>query len=113
MVTVPAELIAPAPEYAEEGVIVTFPPLVVVIGYALAMMPPRNETLPEIDVEATAGAAVSILAVLPAPPTVNPERPSNEISDRGNAIVSAKLCPVTGLIVSVPLVLNLSGSPVL
>ena len=32
MVTVPAELIAPAPEYVDEGVIVTFPPLVVVIG---------------------------------------------------------------------------------
>jgi hypothetical protein len=113
MVTVPAEFIAAAPEYVDEGVIVTFPPLVVVIGYALAMMPPRNETFPEIEFEATAGAAISILAVLLSPPTAKPDSKSNEISDLGNSIVSAKLCPLTGLTVSVPLVLNLSGSPVL
>ena len=77
------------------------------------MMPPRNETFPEMEFEATAGAAISILAVLLLPPTAKPASPSNEISDLGNEIVSAKLCPLTGLIVSVPLVLNFSASPVL
>ena len=77
------------------------------------MAPPVKLTSPAIEFDEAAGAAAVRFAVFPTPPTVSPESPSRETSDRGNKMAASKLSPARGRIVNVPEVFILSGNEVL